>query len=135
MEQNTLLIVGAVVVVLFIILLMPWGSGCSKCGEGFDPSQSAQFQVKRTKYPASQNYPVQSAKEGFMAPHPTEAQIVSHGNKMKGGMTSPLSNPWMGGLEGEVVYGTSIPGTNSASLLLGNGAGNAGATSVWKTII
>jgi hypothetical protein len=132
-DSQTLAIIGVVAVLLLIIFLVPMGGkGCS-CGEGYSSPQSASFTVNHPKYNTAPVSPVK--REGFMIPIPSKAQTLVAAGMPTGGLTKPTSNPWMGGLQGEVTYGTSVPGTNSAQLLAGNGAGNVGAKAVWATII
>jgi len=136
-EQNSLLIVGGIIVFLLVLFLIPWGKGC-KCGESYSSSQNAQFPVNRPKYSVEPTHPMKSphgGREGFIVPMPSKSQMVGAPNTMNAGTIGPKSNPFMGGLPGEALHGTSVPAMNSSTLTMGNGAGDAGSIQVWRTVI
>ena len=140
MVDNTHLIIGgaATFILLIIAITISSGIGGGKRGESYTPSGSAQFTVNRPKYVVPDVHPQQRlsqpVREGFMVPIPTQAQTLSSAN-LFGSTNRPTSNPWMGGLNNEVSLGVSVPGSNSSTLLSGNGAGNAMALNVWRTVI
>ncbi len=82
----------------------------------------------------------ENTREGFIVPIPTKPQMLSS-PMLNGSTNSPISNPFLGGLPNEVTLGVSVPGSNSHTLLSGNGGVmsngslNHGAASVWKTVI
>ena len=134
-ETNTLLIGGAVLVFLLVIFIIPWGGKCN-CSEAYQTPRNAQFTVNRPKYNVQPTYPVKSdiAREGWIIPSPTKAQTIT-GDNVNGGFSTPTSHPMMGGLQGEISMGVSVPGRNTSVTLSGNGAGNLQATEVWRTVI
>ena len=106
-------------------------SSCQKSNL-YMPNESAQFTVKRPKYvvPTPMKQPI---KEGFMLYPPTQSQVLVNAG-LHGSTIGPTSNPWMGGLPGEVTYGVSVPGTNTTTLM-GSGAGNPQVADMWRTVI
>jgi len=137
MEQNTLLIIAGVVVFLLIVFLMPWGKKGCNCGEGFSSSQNAKFPVNHPKSMVPTTHPMKNpqTREGFIVPIPKQSQMVGAPNNMKAGTIGPTANPWMGGLPGEALHGTSVAAANSPTLTIGNGAGQPGSMNTWKTVI
>ncbi len=134
-DSNTLIIGATVLVFLLVIFILPWGHKCN-CSESYQAPRNAQFTVNRPKYNVQPTYPVKSniRREGWIIPTPTKAQTIMADN-LNGGFSNPTSMPYMGGLQGEITAGPSVPGINSSSTLSGNGAGNPGAASVWSTVI
>ena len=132
MESNTLLIIGVVLITLLVIVLVPWGGKC-KCSEAYKSSNSAQFTVNRPKNTVPHSYPMKST-EGYIIPTPTKAQTIKS-NNVNGGFMAPTSMPMMGAMVGEAKYGTSVPGTNSATTMSGNGGQNPESLAVWRTVI
>jgi|GEM_PF-5263235 hypothetical protein len=136
METNVLLIGGAVLVLLIILFVMPWGGKCN-CSESYSSKPTAQFSVKRPKYMVEQTHPVKRPmdnKESFIIPTPSKSQTLKSAN-LGGSSIGPTSNPFMGGFDAQLVYGVSAPPANTATMVSGNGAGNQLANSVWKTVI
>jgi hypothetical protein len=134
-EQNTLIIIGAVVVFCIIAFLLPWGGKCS-CGESYSPPKNAQFTVNHPKYNVQPTYPVKSniRREGFIVQTPTAAQTVTTSNISSGNLQSPKGNPFLGGWPDEFKWGTSAPSSNMVATLAGNGGSNPAAIDVWKTV-
>lgn len=134
-DTNVLLIGGAVLVLLIVLFIAPWGGKCG-CSESYSSKPTAQFPVKRPKYMVEQTHPVKKPmdKEGFIIPIPTKTQTLKSAN-LGGGTIGPTSNPYMGGLPGAGTYGVSVPPSNSATLTSGNGQGDPAMAVVWKTVI
>lgn len=131
-DTNTLLIGGAVLVFILVLFVIPWGGKCN-CSKNYTAPRSAQFTVNRPKYNVTPTYPEQR-RENYIVPTPTKAQTIKSDNT-NGGFVGPTSMPYMGGISGEITYGTSVPGKNTATTLSGNGAGNSEAMATWKTVI
>jgi hypothetical protein len=135
MDTNVLLIGGGVLVLLIILFIASGNSKCS-CSEAYGSKPTAEFSVKRPKYIVEQTHPVKRPmnKEGFIIPTPSKAQTLKSAN-LGGGTIGSTSNPFMGGLKGAASYGVSVPPSNTATLVSGNGQGNPEVEAVWKTVI
>lgn len=134
-DNNVLLVGGAILIILLVIFLMPWGGKCS-CSEGYKSNKNAEFTVKRPKYQTSPNHPQKSPgqKENWIIPMPSKAQTLKSDN-LHGGTVGSVSNPFMGGLFQEAQIGPSTPPKNVANLVSGNGQGDPGSLNTWATVI
>jgi hypothetical protein len=134
-DTNVLLIGGGVLVLLIILFIASGNSKCS-CSEAYGSKPTAEFSVKRPKYMVEQTHPVKRpmGKEGFIIPTPGKSQTLKSAN-LGGGSIGPTSNPFMGGLPNQAKYGVSVPPSNSATFVSGNGQGDPQVEAVWKTVI
>ena len=134
-DTNVMLVGGAILVILLIVFLMPWGGKCN-CSEGYKGNKSAEFTVKRPKYQVPPNHPQKSPgqKENWIIPMPSKAQTLKSDN-LRGGTIGPTSNPFMGAIYKEAEIGPSTPPRNTAALVSGNGQGDPGSMNVWATVI
>lgn len=111
----------------------------------FKKNSVSPFQTKRTKSrgvvaPKMEISPVNfktmsdfAPKEGFIVPPPALSQTNSFMLSTTGGTSKTTSNPFIGGLPGESIYGTSVPGFPSPTLM--TNANDPGAKSVYATVI
>ena len=104
------------------------------------------FQTKRTKARnvvapkmelANPNYMqidrMYASKEGFIVPPPPRDQTKAFLTSSTGGTSTTTSNPFIGGLPGESIYGVSVPGMMTNMLM--NNANDPGARSTFATVI
>lgn len=134
-DTNVMLVGGAILIILLVVFLMPWGGKCN-CSEGYKSNKNAEFTVRRPKYQTSPNHPqkMPGQKEGWIIPPPTKAQTLKSDN-LHGGTIGPTSNPFMGGLYKEAEIGPSTPPKNTPVLVSGNGQGDPGSMNTWATVI
>jgi hypothetical protein len=144
-DSKTSTLVILVVIVMFLsVLMFAKGGNCGCTNESYSHSKKASFPVKhpvKSNHEVIQpvksnhmvNHPVKSI-ENFILPPPPVSAIVKSA-QVSGGTATPTSNPWIGGLQGELSQGTSVASPNNAFTMAGNGAGNSSAMDVWKTVI
>lgn len=139
-DANTLIIGGSVAVVAIILFLSFSSSKCNCSSEGFRASGSAAFTVARPKYVVGPNHAVKSParREGFfqatMSPAPNSPRVIKS-DAANGGFASHTSLPTLGGLHGAAEYGVSVPSSNTATTVSGNGATSPGSRGVWQTLV
>ena len=133
LNTNSLVIGSAVLILLLIVFLVPWGGKCN-CSEKYSSSKNGKFQVNHPKNTVDPTHPMKRENFTFLNPPAGSSRILKSSN-LDGGFTTPTSMPMMGGLQGEVTYGVSVPGTNSAMTMSGNGAGDTAAMATWRTVV